>query len=87
GETIIIEKQRAKVSFRIPSLFAYVLHARIRQLTVISLNYFLIAVKPMVAGLSLFFVFSYLWLFEHFYIWRTTSVMTSQNTAFSPVII
>ena len=41
----------------------------------------------MVAGLSLFFVFSDLWLFEHFYIWRTTSVMTSQNTAFSPVII
>ena len=51
GETIIIEKQRAKVSFRIPSLFAYVLHARIRQLTVISLNYFLIAVKPRLLGI------------------------------------
>ena len=50
GETIIIEKQRAKVSFRIPSLFAYVLHTRIRQLTVISLNYFLIAVKPKAFG-------------------------------------
>ena len=46
GGTIIIEKRKAKVSFRIPSLFAYTLHTRIRQQTVKRLNYSLVAVKP-----------------------------------------